>query len=240
MSDASCFSAQPNASQWTVILGRLKQNGSNPNEVTLNVINITMSNLAGHNVAILRLASQPKLSNYIQPICVDQGTSTFSTRTKCWVAGWGTGQGGAEQVLQEFQTSVVECMNVSSSDNICTGPVTLLQDDVGGPLMCKQGSSWFQTAVLTVDSSNPTSGSTKGTSKARLSQSPRASPNQVFTKTSRFKNFLRTTFGTLLFPANTPSTTPSAGGSSGASPAHASFSLFLVLLFSLSSVLLLG
>ncbi|XP_071027494.1 transmembrane protease serine 9-like [Oncorhynchus clarkii lewisi] len=254
MSDASCFSSQPNASQWTVILGRLKQNGSNPNEVTLNVINITMSNLTGNNVAILRLASQPKLSNYIQPICVDQGTSTFSTGTKCWVAGWGTGQGGAEQVLQEFQTSVVECVNVSSSNNICIEPVTLLQGDVGGPLMCKQGSSWFQTAVLTVGSSgnatsgNATSGngtsgnatSTNGTSKARLSRSLRASPNQVFTKTSHFKDFLTSILGTLLLPTtNTAPTTPSAGGSSGASPAHSSFSLFLVL-FSLSSVLLLG
>nr|XP_046163315.1 transmembrane protease serine 9-like isoform X2 [Oncorhynchus gorbuscha] len=259
MSDASCFSSQPNASQWTVILGRLKQNGSNPNEVTLNVINITMSNLTGNNVAILRLASQPKLSNYIQPICVDQGTSTFSTGTKCWVAGWGTGQGGAEKVLQEFQTSVVECLNVSSSDNICTGPVTLLQGDVGGPLMCKQGNSWFQTAVLTVgNSGNSTSGnstsgnstsgnstsgnatSTNGTSKAQLSRSLRASPNQVFTKTSHFKDFLTSTLGNLLSPTTTTaSTTPSAVGSSGASPAHSSFSLFLVL-FSLSSVLLLG
>ncbi|XP_024278414.2 transmembrane protease serine 9 isoform X1 [Oncorhynchus tshawytscha] len=263
MSDSSCFSNQPNASQWTVILGRLKQNGSNPNEVTLNVINITMSNLTGNNVAILRLASKPKLSNYIQPICVDQGTSTFNTGTKCWVAGWGTGQGGAEQVLQEFQTSVVECVNVSSSDNICIEPVTLLQGDVGGPLMCKQGSSWFQTAVLTVGSSgnatsgnatsgnatsgNATSGnatgnatSTNGTSKARLSRSLRASPNQVFTKTSHFKDFLTSILGTLLLPTTTTaSTTPSAGGSSGASPAHSSFSLFLVL-FSLSSVLLLG
>ncbi|KAM9541485.1 transmembrane protease serine 9-like [Salvelinus alpinus] len=234
MSDASCFSSKPNASQWTVILGRLKQNGSNPNEVTLNVINITMSNLTGNNVAILRLASKPKLSNYIQPICVDQGTSNFNTGTKCWVAGWGTGQGGAEQVLQEFQTSVVECVNVSSSDNICTEPVTLLQGDVGGPLMCKQGSSWFQTAVLTLGGTT----STNGTSKARLSRSPRASPNQVFTKTSNFKDFLTSTLGTLLFPATTiAATTPSAGG---ASPAHSSFSLFLVLLFSLSSVLLLG
>ncbi|XP_064844865.1 transmembrane protease serine 9-like isoform X1 [Oncorhynchus masou masou] len=222
---------QPNAAQWTVILGRLKQNGSNPNEVTLNVINITMSNLTGNNVAILRLASQPKLSNYIQPICVDQGTSTFSTGTKCWVAGWGTGLGGAEQVLQEFQTSVVECVNVSSLDNICTGPVTLLQGDVGGPLMCKQGNSWFQTAVLTVDSSNVTSSSTTSTSKARWSQSPRASTIQVFTKTSRFKNFLATNLGTLLSPAL-------AGGSSGASMAHSSFSLFPF--FSLSFVLLLG
>uniref|UniRef100_A0A8C7GX50 Peptidase S1 domain-containing protein n=1 Tax=Oncorhynchus kisutch TaxID=8019 RepID=A0A8C7GX50_ONCKI len=85
---------QANASEWTVILGRLKQSGSNPHEVTQNVINITMSNVTGNNVAILRLASQPTLSDYIQPICVDKGTRTFSTGTLCWVAGWATGQGG--------------------------------------------------------------------------------------------------------------------------------------------------
>uniref|UniRef100_UPI001EAED631 serine protease 27-like n=1 Tax=Oncorhynchus gorbuscha TaxID=8017 RepID=UPI001EAED631 len=94
MSDAGCFSSQSDASQWTVIMGRLKQNGSNPNEVTLKVINITMSNLTANNVAILRLASQPKLSNYIQPICVDQGSNTFSIGTQCWVAGWDKDQGG--------------------------------------------------------------------------------------------------------------------------------------------------
>ncbi|KAJ8006787.1 hypothetical protein DPEC_G00110840 [Dallia pectoralis] len=94
MSDAGCVSSQPNASQWTVILGRLNQNGTNLNEVKLNVINITMSNQTGNNVAILRLTKRPTLSNYIQPICLDQGTNTFSRGTTCWVAGWATGQGG--------------------------------------------------------------------------------------------------------------------------------------------------
>ncbi|CAB1331079.1 unnamed protein product [Coregonus sp. 'balchen'] len=210
MSDASCFSS-----------------GSNPNEVTLNVINITMSNVTGKNVAILRLASQPLLSDYIQPICVDKGTRTFSTGTLCWVAGWAT----AEEVLQEFQTSVVECVNVSSTDNICTGAVTLLQGNAGGPLMCKQGNSWFQTAVLTVDSSSNTT-SNNSTNKARWSRSSRTSLIQVFTKTSRFQNFLAANLGTFLSPTTT---TTSAGDSSGESLAHSS-----LLLFSLSSVLLLG
>ncbi|XP_023850011.1 prostasin-like isoform X1 [Salvelinus sp. IW2-2015] len=225
MSDASCFSSQANASEWTVILGRLKQSGSNPHEVTQNVINITMSNLTANNVAILRLASQPTLSDYIQPICVDKGTRTFSTGTPCWVAGWATGQGGAEEVLQEFQTSVVECVNVSSTDNICTGAVTLLQGNAGVPLMCKHGNSWFQTAVLTVDSSSNTT-SNNSTNKARWSRGPHSSPIQVFTKTSHFQNFLAANLGTFLSPAT------SAGGSSGASLAHSSLLL--------SSVLLLG
>lgn len=247
MSDAGCFSSQSDASQWTVIMGRLKQNGSNPNEVTLKVINITMSNLTENNVAILRLASQPTLSDYIQPICVDQGSSTFSIGTQCWVAGWGRGQGGAEQNLQQSQTSVVDCESSGSSDNICTAALDLRQGEGGGPLMCKQGDAWYQAAVLTVDSSNKTS-----SSKTRWSRSPRSSNIQVFTKTARFQNFLQTTVGTFPSPvtARTPindtnnanSTTVSATtavvtSASGATLAHSS----LVLLFlSLSLLLSLG
>ncbi|XP_038839239.1 transmembrane protease serine 9-like [Salvelinus namaycush] len=243
MSDAGCFSSQSDASQWTVIMGRLKQNGSNPNEVTLKVINITMSNLTANNVAILRLASQPTLSDYIQPICVDQGSSTFSIGTQCWVAGWGKGQGGAEQNLQQSQTSVVDCESSGSSDNICTAVLDLRQGEGGGPLMCKQGDAWYQAAVLTVNSSNKTS-----SSKTRWSQSPRSSNIQVFTKTARFQSFLQTTVGTFPSPvtARTPindtntanSTTVSATTAvvtpaSGVTLAHSSLVLLFLSLLSL-------
>ncbi|XP_029507152.1 transmembrane protease serine 9-like [Oncorhynchus nerka] len=243
MSDAGCFSSQSDASQWTVIMGRLKQNGSNPNEVTLKVINITMSNLTANNVAILRLASQPTLSDYIQPICVDQGSSTFSIGTQCWVAGWGKDQGGAEQNLQQSQTSVVDCESSGSSDNICTAALDLRQGEGGGPLMCKQGDAWYQAAVLTVDSSNKTS-----SSKTRWSRSPRSSSIQVFTKTARFQSFLQTTVGTLPLPvtARTPvndtntangttvsATTAVVTPASGATLAHSSLVLLFLSLLSL-------
>ncbi|KAM9412514.1 transmembrane protease serine 9-like isoform 1-T1 [Salvelinus alpinus] len=243
MSDAGCFSSQSDASQWTVIMGRLKQNGSNPNEVTLKVINITMSNLTANKVAILRLASQPTLSDYIQPICVDQGSSTFSIGTQCWVAGWGRGQGGAEQNLEQSQTSVVDCGSSGSSDNICTAALDLRQGEGGGPLMCKQGDAWYQAAVLTVNSSNKIS-----SSKTRWSQSPRSSNIQVFTKTAHFQSFLQTTVGTFPLPvtARTPvnntntanSTTVSANTAvvtpaSGVTLAHSSLVLLFLSLLSL-------
>ena len=78
-----------------MVLGRLKQNGSNPFEVTLNVTNITQSTLNGSNVAVLHLATQPTLSNYIQPICLDNGR-TIAVGTTCWAAGWSSGRGGGE------------------------------------------------------------------------------------------------------------------------------------------------
>uniref|UniRef100_UPI003AAD242F polyserase-2-like n=1 Tax=Centroberyx gerrardi TaxID=166262 RepID=UPI003AAD242F len=201
LSSASCFSSSPNASEWTVILGRLKQNGSNPFEVTLTVTNITMSNVTGTNVAVLHLTTLPTLSNYIQLICLDTGI-TFTTGTTCWVAGWGAGEGGEEQVLQEFQASVVNCGNASSSDNICTGAVTLQQGDAGGPLMCKQGDSWTQAAVLTVDSSQ--------------TRANGSSP-MVFTRMSRFQSFLAQAVGNFLSPA--PNTSGGNNTTNGTTPA---------------------
>ncbi|XP_062382682.1 transmembrane protease serine 9-like [Sardina pilchardus] len=186
LTSANCFSSSPLASNWTVFLGRQSQSGSNPNEVSVGVANITLSSLSGDNVAMLTLSSKPALSNFIQPICLEQGGATIATGTTCWVAGWGNTTG--EQPLQEVQTSVVACGNASSStDDICTNTVQLQQGDMGGPLMCKQGNSWLQLSVLTV-TSNSSSSSSNSTSRD-LDQSDRASV-QVFGRTSRFSNFL--------------------------------------------------
>ncbi|KAK2899278.1 transmembrane protease serine 9-like [Channa argus] len=185
LSNADCFSNSQRASDWTVVLGRLKQNGSNPFEVTLNVTNITLSNLTGSNVAVLRLATPPTLSNYIQPICLDNGRNV-SVGSKCWAAGWSSGRGGVEAVLKEIQTSVVTCENISSG-SICTSAFTLEQGASGGPLMCKQDGSWFQEAVLSVDSS---------TTKTRAAM-------MVFRRVRQFQTFLLQTMGGPLSPAST-------------------------------------
>ncbi|KAK2899372.1 hypothetical protein Q8A73_012501 [Channa argus] len=149
LSSADCFSSSATASDWTVVLGRLKQNGSNPFEVKLNVTDITLSNHTGSNAAALHLATPAPLSDSIQPICVDTGRN-FSVGSTCWVAGWSSGAGGEEQVLQEFQTSVVDCED-TSSDSICTEALTLEQGFSGGPLMCYQDGSWFLAGVLVAD-----------------------------------------------------------------------------------------
>ncbi|XP_030592368.1 transmembrane protease serine 9-like [Archocentrus centrarchus] len=193
LSNANCFSSSSVASEWTVVLGRLNQNGSNPFEVTLNVTNITLSQSNGTNIAILHLSARPTLTDYIQPICLDNG-QTFSEGSVCWSAGWSPGRGGAEQVLQEFQTSVVNCGNASSSENICTGSFTLEQGDSGGPLMCKQDGSWFQAVVLTAQST-----STRKRQETAVMR---------FTRVSSFETFLTETLGTRLSPASNTTKTP--------------------------------
>uniref|UniRef100_A0AAZ1Y1V2 Peptidase S1 domain-containing protein n=1 Tax=Oreochromis aureus TaxID=47969 RepID=A0AAZ1Y1V2_OREAU len=187
LSNADCFSSSPVASEWTVVLGRLTLNGSNPFEVTLNVTNITLSNMTGTNIAILRLSAQPTLTDYIQPICLDNGR-TFTEGLACWAAGWSPGRGGAEEVMQQFQTSVVNCGSSSSSGSICTDVFALQQGDSGGPLMCKQGGSWFQAVVLTAPSPS--------------ARRRRETPVMTFTRVSSFDSFLTETLETLLSPAS--------------------------------------
>ncbi|XP_047427796.1 transmembrane protease serine 9-like [Mugil cephalus] len=221
LSNADCFSSSSVPSEWTVVLGRLRQNGSNPFEMTLNVTNITLSNLTGSNVAVLHLSTKPTLTNYIQPICLGSGR-TFANGVTCWAAGWSSGRGGEEQVLQELQTSVVDCGNASTSANdICVSALTLEQGDSGGPLMCNQDGSWFQAVVLTVQNNS--------TSQTR------ANPPMVFTRLSRFESFLTQTLGTFLSPNSggtngTNSTTTNSGGTLNHSP----FFLFFHFLFLLS------
>ncbi|CAL8313948.1 unnamed protein product [Gadus morhua 'NCC'] len=180
LSDASCFTMQPSASYWRVELGRRNLNGTNSSTVTLAVRFIVFSNLTGDNIAVLTLSSSPRLSDYIQPICLDMGMGSFLNNADCWMAGWGLGQGGAQQTLQDFNAMLVVCSNVSSQrDYICTEALTVRQGDAGSPLMCKSDNYWTQVAVL-----------------------PNAN-RSVFSATARFESFLRTTLGNLLSPPTT-------------------------------------
>ncbi|KAJ8399975.1 hypothetical protein AAFF_G00407050 [Aldrovandia affinis] len=200
ISAAECFSrTHLNASEWTVFLGRLKQNGSNPFEVSVDVSNITLSNLTGPNIAVLQLARKADLTNYIQPVCLDLDSGNIGTGTQSWVTGWGKGQGGVEQGLQERNTIVTDCGNISSIDNICTEALEIQQGDAGGPLVFKQGISWFQTGVITVDDD-------RNSTLGNVSMA-RASNIQIFTRISHFEDFLRETVGSFPPPATTTFTT---------------------------------
>ncbi|XP_051987442.1 polyserase-2-like [Xyrauchen texanus] len=225
MSSSSCFSRSANASDWTVILGRLFQNGINPNEVSVKVANITISNSTGDNIAVLQLASAPKLSDFIQPICVDLEDSTFSANSPCWVAGWGSGAGGANQTLQEFQTTIVNCGNSFSNNSICTSSLNLQEGNQGGALMCKQGLSWIHAAVLTIQiSTTNSSTNTSSSNSTAVSRSVRAQDIQSFTKTSSYASFLRSVVGS--FPQKVTSASTSVSQMS-------SFCFTTVLLFSI-------
>ncbi|XP_023648125.1 transmembrane protease serine 9-like isoform X1 [Paramormyrops kingsleyae] len=197
MSAAQCFnSSQLNSSQWTVVLGT---------NASLGVSNITLSNLPGNNIAVLRLATSVTLTNYIQPVCLGLGNAVFPSGTQCWVTGWRSTQGGVPYIQQQ-NTTVANCGNNTSSSNICITAVMLQQGDAGDPLLCKQGNTWFQAAVIMTNTSS--------TSRAVLSQI------MTLTKVSQFTAFLQSTV------SNLPTSSAAASHINTIIP-------FLLLLFSL-------
>lgn len=95
--------------------------------------------------------------------------------------------------------------------------------------MCKQEGSWFQAAVLTVDTNSSTNS---------LAQTQRASPT-VFSKTSRYENFLRDALGQFLSPrANSTDVTTAATATTTDAASLAYSPLSYLLLLSLTPIIL--
>ncbi|CAJ1080986.1 LOW QUALITY PROTEIN: uncharacterized protein LOC119010001 [Xyrichtys novacula] len=186
LTSAQCFSTStPNVDEWTAFLGHQRVNGSEKFEMSLAILNITVSKSSGSNIALLRLAKPVSYKDHIQPVCMDtNNVRNFPIGSQCWVPGWGTGKAGSD--LRDLETQVASCGTVSDSDNICTYTMALQQGDEGAPLLCKSDSSWFQVAVVSVSGSKST--------RADV---------QVFTKTSTFGSFLIETVGDMPTPTAT-------------------------------------
>ncbi|XP_057717297.1 transmembrane protease serine 9-like isoform X2 [Corythoichthys intestinalis] len=206
LSSAQCFNQSSTPSEWTVFLGHLRQNGSNSYVTEMHVTNITTSTLSGQNVAVLHLATQPSLSNFIQPICMESG-QTFAIGSTCWVAGWSASNGGEEQVSHEVNTSLIDCGDSSSAENICTEPIGLDQEDNGGPLMCQLDGFWYQVAVLWSNSSG------------NIRQVGREAQMTVFRKLNNYESFLRMEMGDFLSPRAPTTAAPTTAAPTTVAPA---------------------
>lgn len=85
-------SSSPDVSEWSVFLGQRLVSGSEEFEMSLGVVNITVSKMTGSNIALLQLSKSVSYKDYIQPVCMDVGSDrTFPIGSQCWVAGWETG-----------------------------------------------------------------------------------------------------------------------------------------------------
>uniref|UniRef100_A0A8P4G0K3 chymotrypsin n=1 Tax=Dicentrarchus labrax TaxID=13489 RepID=A0A8P4G0K3_DICLA len=166
MSAAHCFSS---TSGWQVSLGRQNLQGINPNEVSRTVARILLhpnydSNTNDNDIALLRLSSPVKFTDYIRPVCLAASDSVFNNGTDSWVTGWGAVKEGVSlpfpETLQEVEVPVLgnrqcNCLNGvgTVTDNmICAGVLAggkdSCQGDSGGPMVNKQGSAWVQSGVV--------------------------------------------------------------------------------------------
>lgn len=95
----SYFSA--NTFGWQISLGRENLQGNNPNEESRTVSRIILhpnydSDTNNNDIALLRLSSPVKFTDYIRPVCLAAGDSVFNNGTDSWVTGWGAVKEGGE------------------------------------------------------------------------------------------------------------------------------------------------
>ncbi|XP_068610853.1 chymotrypsin-like protease CTRL-1 [Brachionichthys hirsutus] len=157
-------------SAYTVYLGRLFQNGTNPNEVISTVVEIIVhpsvnNTIFNNDIALMRLSSAVSFTDFIRPISLARNTSQFFNGTLCVATGWGR---LADNVLlpetfplQEVPIPVIgnnicNCIFANSAplvgitdQMICAGAVNrgICQGDSGGPLQCQQNSVWIQAGI---------------------------------------------------------------------------------------------
>ncbi|KAL3967662.1 phylloquinone omega-hydroxylase/docosahexaenoic acid omega-hydroxylase [Sarotherodon galilaeus] len=154
MSAAHCFfSSSP--SRWTVSLGLQSLQGENPNKVSRNVVKIILhpnydSETYDNDIALLRLSSPVRFTDYIRPVCLAASGSVFNDGTDSWVTGWGAVKEGVAlpfpQTLQEVEVPVVgnrQCnwlngVGTVTDNMICAGVLAggkdSCQGDSGGPM----------------------------------------------------------------------------------------------------------
>ncbi|KAM4526304.1 mast cell tryptase-like [Fundulus diaphanus] len=155
---------------WKVSLGRLQRTGRNTEtEVSRDIVKIIVhpkfnNNTLDNDIALLKLSSSVKFTNYIRPVCLAASGSTFQNGTSSWVTGWGNVEDGvplpSPQTLQEVEVPVIgnrqcNCLlgRKTITDNmVCAGPLPGGRDsckgDSGGPMVSKQGSRWIQSGVV--------------------------------------------------------------------------------------------
>uniref|UniRef100_A0A3Q2NT87 Prostasin-like n=1 Tax=Fundulus heteroclitus TaxID=8078 RepID=A0A3Q2NT87_FUNHE len=153
-----------------VSLGQLQlQGGNTDTQVSVGIDEITAhpqydSGTSDNDIALLRLSSPVKFTNYIRPVCLAASDSAFNNGTASWVTGWGNTALGVPlrppQTLQEVKVSVIgnrqcSCLygsGVITNNMICAGDLSggkdACQGDSGGPMVSKQGSRWIQSGVV--------------------------------------------------------------------------------------------
>lgn len=101
-------------------VGRWIENGLEVFETSVGVDRIIISNLPGHNVALLKLAEPINYQDYIQPVRMDiSNARSFPAGTPCWVASWEKESVVTGKVLVHILNQLFiakDCINVCTLD----------------------------------------------------------------------------------------------------------------------------
>ncbi|XP_070703470.1 serine protease 27-like [Pempheris klunzingeri] len=169
LSAAHCFSS-PDPFGLVVYLGRENQQAFNPHEVSRMVSKVIIHPYyddipSNNDVALLKLSSPVRFTNYIRPVCMAHEDAEFESGTMSWVTGWGNIQTGVPlpfpEMLQEVSVPIINnsyCGHLYSGYSnitdvmICAGldegGKDSCQGDSGGPLVTKMGYRWTLVGVV--------------------------------------------------------------------------------------------
>ncbi|XP_078131867.1 serine protease 27-like [Sander vitreus] len=151
-----------------VYLGLQSLPGPNLNAVSRHVSmiirhpsygSVTKVNTDDNDICLLKLSAPVNFTDYIQPICLASGNSTFNTGVESWVTGFGiTDNGTLADNLQEVMVPIVgnnqcRCTYGDLTGNMMCAGVPAggkdsCQGDSGGPLVIKKGSTWIQSGIV--------------------------------------------------------------------------------------------
>ncbi|KAG8433550.1 hypothetical protein GDO86_017739 [Hymenochirus boettgeri] len=177
LSAAHCFEYPSMPSRYEIRLGAYQLYVANPHEVRMQVAQIFVNSKfdgpgSSGDIALVKLSSPVKFTEYILPICLSPSSGSFPTGTECWVTGWGFINSDVKipypGTLQKVMAPIIsrdscEQMYHSNSlisasetmiqnDQICagyqTGQKDACQGDSGGPLVCKSKGVWYQVGVV--------------------------------------------------------------------------------------------
>ncbi|XP_033024294.1 serine protease 27-like [Lacerta agilis] len=164
--------------QYNVLLGAYQLSNLSDNAVISDVQQIILhpdyNGLAtsSGDIALIKLKSPIKFTNYILPICLPESSTQFPLYESCWVTGWGDIESAVPlpdpRTLQEVKVPLIirEVCNILfnsrpvpglardpvKQDMICAGypegGKDSCQGDSGGPLVCQLKGVWTQAGVV--------------------------------------------------------------------------------------------
>ncbi|XP_021492916.1 mastin-like [Meriones unguiculatus] len=124
----------------------------------------------GADIALLKLDTPVVLSEHVYPVSLPTASQRVSSRTLCWVAGWGVIENnmplpppyhlrevavpivGNSDCERKYQTDPLLAGNsrIIKDDMLCAGMAgrDSCQEDSGGPLVCRWNCSWVQVGVV--------------------------------------------------------------------------------------------
>ncbi|KAM8939365.1 transmembrane protease serine 11B-like protein [Pelodytes ibericus] len=159
VSAAHCFETYTNVNLWTVVLGTIYLSSTTGLKVQKILTNKNyVSAWHVNDIALLKLTTSVKFTQYIRPVCLPKTTTVFPDNSSCYITGWGslTEGGPVSSVLQQAEVKIISYSQCSSRQMygssigpsmICagyaTGMIDSCQGDSGGPLVTLQNGTWL-------------------------------------------------------------------------------------------------